>query len=152
MVLTGRLSLTFTPTLSFQLYVQPFVFTADYDQFKELRAAHTFDFTVYGRDNGSTSQYDATSNSYLIDPDGGGGPADTIRLANPDFRIRSFQSNAVLRWEYRPGSTLFLVWTQSRFGFFDDPAVQFGHDQGRGLMRDPPTNVLLVKFNYWLSL
>lgn len=150
--LTTRLSLTFTPTLSFQLYLQPFVFTADYDQFKELRAPRTFDFTVYGRDNGSTAQYDASSNSYLIDPDGSGGPADTLRLANPDFRLRAFQSNAVLRWEYRPGSTVYLVWTQSRSGFFDDPTVQFGHDLGRGLLHDPPTNVLLVKFNYWLSL
>jgi len=150
--LTGRLSLTFTPTLSFQLYLQPFVFTADYDAFKELHAPRTFDFDVFGRDNNSTIVFDSTNNQYSIDPDGAGGPASTIIFGNPDFRLRSFQSNAVLRWEYRPGSTVYLVWTQSRFGFFDDPAVQFGHDLGRGLMRDPPTNVLLVKFNYWLSL
>jgi hypothetical protein len=148
--LTARLSWTFSPDLSFQLYVQPFVFTADYDQFKELRTPRTFDFNVFGRDNGSTIAFDSASNSYTIDPDGPGS-ATAIGLGNPDFRIRSWQSNAVLRWEYRPGSTLYLVWTQSRFGFFEDPAVQFGGDL-RGLMRDRPANVLLVKFNYWLSL
>ncbi len=149
--LTMRLGVTFTPTLSFQLYVQPFVFTADYDRFKELRAPRTFDFNVFGRDNGSTIAYDSATNGYTIDPDGPG-PASANAIANPDFRLRSFQSNAVLRWEYRPGSTLYLVWTQSRLGFFDDPTFQPGHDLGRGLLRDPPTNVLLVKFNYWLSL
>ena len=148
--LTARLSWTFSPDLSFQLYLQPFVFTADYDQFTELRAPRTFDFNVFGRDNGSTIAFDSASNSYTIDPDGAGS-ATAIGLGNPDFRIRSWQSNAVLRWEYRPGSTLYLVWTQSRFGFFQDPAVQFGGDL-RGLMRDRPNNVLLVKFNYWLSM
>jgi len=149
--LTARLSVTFTPTLSFQLYLQPFVFTADYGRFKELRAPRTFDFSVYGQDNGSTIAFDSASNGYTIDPDGAG-PAAALTLANPDFRVRSLRSNAVLRWEYRPGSTVYLVWTQNRFGFFDDPTFQPGHDLGRGLLRDPPTNVLLVKFNYWLSL
>ena len=150
--LTTRLNVTFTPTLSLQLYLQPLIFSGDYDSLKELRAPRSFDFNVYGRDNGSTAQYDDSSNTYLIDPDGVGGPADTLRRANPDFRLRLFQSNAVLRWEYRPGSTVYLVWTQSRFGYFDDQTFQPGHDLGRGLLRDPPTNVLLVKFNYWLSL
>ncbi len=149
--LTARFSVTFTPTLSFQLYLQPFVFAADYGRFKELRAPRTFDFAVYGRDNGSTIAFDSASNGYTIDPDGAG-PAATRTLANPDFRVRSLRSNAVLRWEYRPGSTLYLVWTQNRLGFFDDPTFRPGHDLGRGLLRDPPTNVLLVKFNYWLSL
>jgi hypothetical protein len=148
--LTARLSWTFSPDLSFQLYLQPFVFTADYSELKELRAPRTFDFNVFGRDNNSTVAYDSASNSYLVDPDGPG-PANAIGFGNPDFRIRSLQSNAVLRWEYRPGSTLYLVWTQSRFGSFEEPAVRFGGDL-RGLMRDRPNNVLLVKLNYWLSL
>ena len=149
--LTARVSVTFTPTLSFQLYLQPFVFAGDFGRFKELRTPRTFDFTIYGRDNGSTIAFDSASNGYTIEPDGAG-PAAAWTLANPDFRVRSLRSNAVLRWEYRPGSTLFVVWTQNRLGFFDDPTFQPGHDLGRGLLRDPPTNVLLVKFNYWLSL
>ena len=148
---TRRSTWAFTPTLSFQLYLQPFVFAADYGRFKELSAPHTFDFAVSGEDNGSTFAFDSASNSYTIDPDGAG-PATTWTLVNPDFRVRSLRSHAVLRWEYRPGSTLFVVWTQNRLGFFDNPTFQPGHDLGRGLLRDPPTNVLLVKVNYWLSL
>jgi len=59
----------------------------------------------------------------------------------------------VLRWEYRPGSTLFVVWTQQRGGFFPvDPSFDVGRDFGRELLRDRPLNVLLVKLNYWMSI
>ncbi len=73
-------------------------------------------------------------------------------LINPDSRVRSFRSNAVLRWEYRPGSTLFFVWSQSRSVNLLDPTLDLGHYLGQEMFLDPPTNVLLVKFNYWLSL
>ena len=61
----------------------------------------------------------------------------------------------MLRWEYRPGSTLFVVWTQNRGGFVPlDPTFNAGRDMGDLLFyrRDRPTNVLLVKANYWLTL
>jgi hypothetical protein len=149
--LTTRLSVTFTPTLSFQLYAQPFAFAANYSRFRELRTARTFDFTEYGRDAGSTITFDEPNALYTIDPDGGG-PAEPFSLSKPDFRVRSLLTNAVLRWEYRPGSTLYLVWTQSRSGAFADPTFDVAQDLGRQLLHDPPTNILLVKLNYWLSL
>ena len=149
--LTMRVSLTFTPDLSFQLYLQPFAFSADYGRLKGLRAPRTFDFSVYGRDDGSTVSFDGATNTYTIDPDGAG-PADTMQVSNPDFRVRALQTNAVLRWEFRPGSTLYLVWTQRRAGAFSDPTFDMGRDVGRELLHDPPSNVLLVKVNYWLSL
>jgi hypothetical protein len=148
--LTMRVAVTFTPDLSFQLYLQPFAFSADYSGLKGLRAPRTFDFSVYGRDDGSTLTYDSSTNQYTIDPDGAG-PAAALRLDNPDFRLRTLQTNAVLRWEFRPGSTLYLVWTERRFGAFNDPTFDIGRDVGRGLLHDPPTNVLLIKMNYWLS-
>ena len=77
---------------------------------------------------------------------------DVFTLANPDFRTRSVNINAVLRWEYRPGSTLFIVWTQRRGNTFSDPTFNIGRDFDHQLFMDPPTNVLLVKLNYWLSL
>ena len=147
-----RLNLTVSPTLSFQLFTQPFTFSGDYQAFKDLRARKTFAFNTYGRDNGSTITYDQAAETYTVDPDGGG-PAAPFAIGNPDFRVRSFRSNAVLRWEYRPGSTLFVVWTQNRSGFFPfDPDFDLGRDLGRELFKDRPTNVLLVKLNYWLSL
>jgi hypothetical protein len=148
--LTTRLSLTFTSSLSFQLYLQPFTFAGRYANFKELRAARTFAFNVYGRDNGSTIAYDPTTARYTVRPSA----QDTtpIQFTNPDSRVRSFRSNAVLRWEYRPGSTLFLVWTQSRSVDLANPTLNIGQYLAHEMFRDPPTNVLLVKVNYWLSL
>jgi len=59
----------------------------------------------------------------------------------------------VLRWEYRPGSTLFVVWTQSRSGYMPyDAGFDLERDFRRELFRDRPTNVLLVKVNYWMSM
>lgn len=149
--LTLRVNLTFSPTLSFQLYAQPFTFAGDYRAFEELRGPRTFDFTVYGRDNGSTIRYDAPTQTYTVHPDGTQ-PNDSLQFANPDFRVRSLRSNAVLRWEYRPGSTIFVVWTQSRSGTLTDPTFDAGHYVSSEILRDRPTNVLLVKVNYWLSL
>ena len=147
---TLRMNLTFSQTLSFQLYAQPFMFAGDYRDFAELRAPRTFQFNVYGRDQGSTIRYDAASRVYTVHPDGAF-PNDSLQFANPAFRDRSLRSNAVLRWEYRPGSTLFVVWTQSRFGELPDPAFDAGHFLTHEVFRDRPTNVLLVKLNYWLS-
>src|SRR3989442_85480 len=145
-----RLNVTFSPILSFQLYAQPFVFAGAYTQVTELRARRTYTFNCFGQDNGATIAYDGAANAYTVDPDGAG-PAAPFSFDNPDFRTRSLRSNAVLRWEYRPGSTLFVVWTQSRHGDFGDPSFDLTRDLGRELLRDRPTNVLLVKLNYWLS-
>ena len=154
---TLRVNVTMSPALSFQLYAQPFDFAGDYSGFKELRAARTFDFTVYGRDNGSSiavasSDPQGRPAVYQVDPSGAAGDS-VFTFTNPDFRTRSLRSNAVLRWEYRPGSTIFLVWTQSRGSFAPyDPAFDVGRDFSRELFLDRPQNVLLVKVNYWLSL
>jgi hypothetical protein len=158
---TIRANVTFSPALSFQLYAQPYAFAGDYSGFKELAARKTFAFNMYGRDNGSTVTPDdpavcggaAANACFGIDPDGPGGPAAPFALYNPDFRTRSLKTNAVLRWEYRPGSTLFFVWTHSRSGYMPyDGNFELGSDFARATFRDRPTNVLLVKFNYWLSL
>ena len=158
---TIRANVTFSPALSFQLYAQPYAFAGDYSGFKELAARKTFAFHTYGRDNGSTVTPGdpavcgsaAANTCFGIDPDGPGGPAAPFALYNPDFRTRSLKTNAVLRWEYRPGSTLFFVWTHSRSGYVPyDGSFDIGQDLERATFRDRPTNVLLVKFNYWLSL
>ncbi|OLE53304.1 MAG: hypothetical protein AUG74_21130 [Bacteroidetes bacterium 13_1_20CM_4_60_6] len=89
---------------------------------------------------------------FRVDPDGSGS-APAFGLYNPDFRTRSLSLKAVWRWEYRPGSTIFLAWTHSRSNYFPyDASFDVGRDFGRELFLDRPTNVLLVKFNYWLSL
>src|SRR2546428_14040094 len=103
----------FSPTVKFQLFALPFGFAGDYSDFKELRARKTFAFNTYGRDNGSTIS--RTGNTYVVQPDGAVA-GDTLRFTDPDFRTRAVKVNPVLRREYRPGSTLIVVWAQRRSG------------------------------------
>lgn len=146
-----RANVTFSPALTFQLYVQPFSFAGDYSGFKELRAPRTFDFNPFNVAVSGTDEAGRPA-EYRVDPDGTG-PAASFTFTNPDFRTRSLRTNAVVRWEYRPGSTLFVVWTQSRSGFFPfDPRFDVGRDFRRELFSDKPVSVLLIKLNYWLSL
>jgi hypothetical protein len=147
---TLRVSATVSPTLSLEVFAQPFTFTGSYGGFKELAQARSFNFNRYGA-NGTGIAYDSSTGAYTVHPNAAQ-PTDSFTIANPDFRTRSVRINAVLRWEYRPGSTLFVVWTQSRGGVFSDPSFDIGRDFDHQLFRDPPTNVLLVKLNYWMSL
>ncbi|HXV15912.1 MAG TPA: DUF5916 domain-containing protein, partial [Gemmatimonadaceae bacterium] len=87
--------------------------------------------------------------SYRIDPDGNG-LAAPFTVDNPDFNFRSLRGTAVMRWEYRPGSTLFFVWTQERDGFDTFGNFDFSRDRS-ALFRDRPTNVFQVKATYWLG-
>lgn len=71
-------------------------------------------------------------------------------LANPDFNVRELRSNLVLRWEFRPGSTLFVVWSEARDDRTLDPTSDLGRDIGR-LFDAPARDVFLVKLSYWLG-
>ncbi|HSH76748.1 MAG TPA: DUF5916 domain-containing protein, partial [Longimicrobiales bacterium] len=106
-----RVNVTLSPALSLQLYLEPFISVGDYDALKEFRAPDTFDFLTYGEEVGALSR--SADGAYDIDPDGAG-PAPAFQISDRDFSYRSLIGNAVLRWEWRPGSTLFLVWQQRR--------------------------------------
>lgn len=142
-----RLNVTFTPNLTLELYAQPFIATGDYGQLKELAAPGTFEFTRYGVDAGVVTLDD--DGDALVDPDGPG-PAEAFTIYNKDFSRVSLRGTGVIRWEWRPGSTLFFVWQQNRsrsedFGDFDlarDAADLFDGDSH---------NVFMVKATYWLG-
>jgi hypothetical protein len=144
-----RLNWTFTPTLSLQLYAQPLLSANGFRDYKELRAPRTFDFAVYGRDQGSITP--DGSGGFTVDPDGpGAGAAFTV--ADQSFNLRSLRANLVLRWEYRPGATLFLVWQQSRSNEADGVGdFDLGRDF-RSLRAAPADNLIAVKLSYWLGL
>jgi hypothetical protein len=152
-----RTNVTFTPNLSFELYAQPFFASGRYGPLKELRAPGVFDFLEYGSDIGSVERLD--DGRFLIDPDGDPATANQFFVRDPDFSVRSLLGNAVLRWEWRPGSTLFLVWQQSRserlFARESLAADRIGHfdlaRDVRGLFDHRPENVFVVKMNYWLN-
>jgi len=144
-----RADMALSPSLSIQWYAQPYVVTGDYAGFKELARPRSFEFVRYGVDGSSTLAFDAGDNSYTADPDGDGA-APPIRFANPDFSFRSLRSNLVLRWEYRPGSTVFLVWNHGRSASTTDPTAGILDETGR-LFGDTMRNTFMVKMNYWLS-
>jgi uncharacterized protein DUF5916 len=124
-----RLNWTFTPKLSLQFYGQPLISSGAYADFKALARPKTFDFNHW---NDGTSSFDST----------------TFTAPAPDFNFKSLRGNAVLRWEYLPGSTLFLVWTQSREDVENTGAFRFGPSISR-LTRSRPDNIFMVKFTYW---
>ena len=99
---TARVSYTMKPTLSLQLYAEPFVSAGDYSAFKEL---------VDGRNPVYADRY-----------------SPFAYADNPDFNYRSFRTTNVLRWEYRPGSTLFVVWQHAREGSVADGTFRFRRD------------------------
>ncbi len=123
---TSRVNWTASPTLSMQFYAQPFVSTGEFSNWREIGSARS-------------SSYDARLTSY------GGGISPT------GFNFKQFNSNAVARWEYRPGSTLFLVWQQGRLQDGRNPGnFAFARDY-RDLFRTHPDNTLLVKLSYWFN-
>lgn len=122
--LSARVSYTLTPNLSLQVYAQPFVSAGAYSRYKEL---------VDGRAARYEDRY---------------APYDYA--GSPDFNVRSFRTTNVLRWEYRPGSTLFVVWQQGREDVAGLGSFQFGRDFG-GVFDAPATNVFLVKLSRWIN-
>ena len=122
--LRTRLNYTVTPALTIQLYAEPFVSAGGYSNFKAL---------ANGRSRAYAGRYTPT-------------PYD----GNPDFNYRSFRTTNVLRWEYKPGSTLFVVWQQGREDTLTTGRFDFNRDLG-GVFDAPARNVFLVKWAYWLN-
>jgi hypothetical protein len=138
-----RLNWIFTPKLSLQLYLQPFIAVGKYDQFKELAQPKAYEYHVFG-DAPSTVAY--ADEKYTIDPDGQG-PAKPFSFWNPDFNMKSLRGTVVLRWEYFPGSLVYLVWTQNRADYANPGDFRLGRDFG-DLMRAPGDNIFLIKVSY----
>ncbi|MDP9206014.1 MAG: carbohydrate binding family 9 domain-containing protein [Gemmatimonadota bacterium] len=147
LALVTRADWTFTPKASLQIYLQPLISAGDYTSFKELRAPRSFDFDIYGRDVGTISK---TGGVYTIDPDGNAATANSIQVPDPNFNFRSLRGNAVMRWEYRPGSALFFVWQQQRVGSEAFGDFDFSRDF-HGLVRQHPDNVFTIKATYYLA-
>jgi hypothetical protein len=156
-----RLGITFTRDLTLQFYAQPLLEAGRFTAYKQLAEPGTFDFHILQPgtpvDRSGDGQVDGCEGGDICRHNGwqlvdttGDGAADHV-FSDQDFNVISLRGNAVLRWQYRPGSTLFLVWQQRRFDrrpFGDfDPA----RDQ-REIWRLHADNVFIVKVNYWLGV
>jgi len=142
-----RLNWAFTPKLSFQLYVQPLLSTGAYAGIKELAQPRTFTFNRYGE---GPSNISLTGGEYVVDPDGPLGPAVPFSFSIPDFNYKSIRANAVFRWEYLPGSTMYFVWTHEKADYESRGDLVFGRDMSR-LAHVAPDNVYSIKITYWLN-
>jgi hypothetical protein len=149
LALDTRLDWTFSPKMSLQLYLQPLISAGDFTSYKEFARPGTFDFDVYGRNTGTIARDDAAG-TYTVDPDGAG-PAAAFTFPDQNFNFRSLLANVVFRWEYRAGSTLFLVWQQSRSGAENIGDFAFSRDFN-AIFANPAVNVFAVKMTYWLGV
>lgn len=146
--MTTRLNWILSPRMSLQVYTQPLISSGDYSSFKEFERPRGFQFARYGADRGAIA-YDAQSGEYRVDPDGAGS-APVLTFGNPDFNFKSLRVNAVFRWEWRLGSTLYVVWTQGRTNDAHPGDFELGRDVG-DLLGAPGDDVFLVKFSYRLG-
>ena len=129
--------------LSLQLYAQPFVSSGDYSGFKQVADPKGERYA----DRFTPLKIEIVDFGYEADVDGDGTPE---LIHNPDFNFKQFRSNVVLRWEYRLGSTLFVVWSQKRQHIDPMGAFNLGSDIGT-LFDTPAENVFMIKLNYWLN-
>ncbi len=147
--LTVRLNYSLSPDLSIQLYAMPFVSAGRYGDFKRVTDPRANDLASRYVLLGQAASYDAANGAYLVDENGDG--RTDYSFDNPDFNFRQFRANLVVRWEYVPGSTLYVVWSQGRTGFLPNGTFDLGRDFG-GLFDVHPDNVFLVKFSYCFQL
>jgi hypothetical protein len=143
LALEGRLSYTFTPGLSLQAFVQPLLASGAFGAPREFAEPGGFEFLVYGRDVGEVVEG-------IIYPGGRHPGATSFPVPRRDFNRRSLRGNAVLRWEWRPGSTLYVAWQHARRDFQPIGDFDLGRDAG-ALLAARPDNVFLVKVSYWLN-
>jgi hypothetical protein len=141
--MTGRLDFTFTPDLSLQFYAQPFVSAGQYADFKQVVTPRAKNY----EDRIQRLVPTEAEGRYWVDLNG---DDQQESFQNPDFNFQQFRSTLVLRWEYKPGSQLFLVWSQGRDHSTEDGRLRIGDDLG-DLFREPSENVLMLKVSYWIT-
>jgi hypothetical protein len=149
--LDTRVNWTFSPRLSLELFAQPFIATGDYRDYKEYVRPRSAETRSFGEDELSVVERDGAGRPTLFELQTGDPLADGgFRFPNSSFNVRSLRGNAVLRWEYRPGSTLFFVWQQNRSG--NDPYGDFQLGRDTNAIFDArPDNVFVIKATYWVG-
>jgi hypothetical protein len=123
---TSRLNYTATTALSVQLYAEPFLTTGRYFRLRELASPRA-------------DRYEDRYHPFAMPTDGA------------SFNVKQLHTSAVVRWEYRPGSTLFIVWTEGRDQEDRNPGSFVPTRDFRDLFGARPDNTVLVKASYWIN-
>jgi len=143
---TFRVDYNITPELSIQYYGSPYVTVGKYSVFKrvtDLKSSNYFNRFVELTPtlNGNTYEVQENSNTGV----------NNFSFSNPNFDFSQLRSNFVFRWEYRPGSQFYLVWSQDRTAYVQ-PGSQVLKDGMSSIIRIFPNNIIMAKFSYWFSL
>jgi hypothetical protein len=135
-----------TPDLTIQYFGSPFISSGAYTNFKMVTdaSAKTYSNRTHQYTDNEIS-YNTSNNIYEIDENQDGTIDYTFE--KPDFNFKQFQSNLVIRWEFTPGSMLFLVWTQNKTDYDGLGTFDFSHDMDQ-LFSTTPTNVFMIKLSY----
>jgi hypothetical protein len=141
-----RLNYALSPDLTLETYAEPFASSGRFYDFGQLEAARSRHLRTYGEAEGTTLVRDSATGSWRVTDQNA-----SFTIPNRDFDVRSFRSNAVLRWEWRPGSTLFVVWQQNRAR--DEPQWnRLGPGNLFGSLTARGDNFLALKATYWIPL
>lgn len=148
--LTFRIDFSVNPEFTIQYYGNPYVSLGQYADFKHILDAGAKEFSdQFTLLDNNLIEYHTADDQYAVhlsDP-----VIPDYYIANPDFNYLEFRSNLVARWEFKPGSTLYLVWTQARYGEYDKPDYSVTGNI-RNIFSIFPDNVFLIKLNYWFSI
>ncbi len=141
---TLRFEYFISPEISLQYYGNPYASTGSYQNFREVVDASNRNLNER---YGTLSKTILPDGRYLLENQNG----STYTISNPDFNYQEFSSNTVGRWEFRPGSTLYLVWTNTRSAYSDQIGQSIWKSFG-SIWNVAPQNVFMIKFSYWFSL
>jgi hypothetical protein len=143
-----RVNFNLSPDLTLQYWGQPFIASGRYYDFKyitnPMASFYQDRFSLYSHDQLITHE-----DSYEIDENIDGKP--DYGFDRPDFNFKEFLSNFVLRWEYNPGSSVYLVWSQTRQNQESFGTMNYANDL-HTLFSEKPQNVFLIKFSYRFGL
>ena len=146
LVLRFYINFNISPDLTIQYFGSPFFSSGTYSNFKKVDnpSAKSYGDRAHQFTNQEIS-FDKSADTYLVDEDHDGNT--DYRIGNPDFNFKQFQSNLVVRWEFTPGSMVYLVWTQNKTNYNGLGTFDFSHDMDQ-LFSTIPTNVFMIKLSY----
>lgn len=148
--ISARVNLSLSPDFSIQFWGQPFLFSGKYDRYKYITTPRAGSFAdrfheYTGKEIGRF--YSENSDDFYYSIDENSDNAEDYWFWEPDFRFLEFRSNLVARWEYKPGSALYLVWSQGRSAFEENSLFDIRNNM-KELFDAKPQDIFLIKFSY----
>ena len=148
--LSARVNISVTPDFSIQFWGQPFLFSGKYSRYKYVTDPRANDYDARFREyaaNEISRYYSETDEDFYYSIDENSDGTEDYNFQEPDFRFMQFRSNLVARWEYKPGSVLYLVWSQGRTGYEEDHRFNI-HENMKELFDTHPQDIFLIKLSY----